>query len=363
MGTNTGSIELKPDYNVELYEASYSTGEDSTLLGENSIIDAGTVDCSTGDNVSTEVCAYLKCPTDKVYNLKAFISNYLPGVKAYMKVSAASLSGALEAAGSAVAYTDEAKGFIQDGTSVTFTPATTHESNRIQWQYAVTKTSFGVNPYDPDKDALIVPSTLWLYWEEDDYKQRIDTPHGRIPSDVFKNRKAAELFYVNELGYVISMGDITDDSSVTWERTTEISEIQKGYPKRTLMKTLDSSSYMLSGNLEIDDNAITAMIKNHALTYDATSGMYKTSGKDTVNLVRKKFVCVIYTVDGYIRILEIPAGDITISGSQNLGAAESPVPFEITANPDAVGNYYYDWHSPAPASFVGIDTKFAVTLS
>lgn len=356
--SNTGFIEQLPDSDAKLYQATYSTGEDSTELTSASTLDAGTADCSADDNSAAELCVYAKSADEKIHNMKALALSTLPGVKIVMDASDTELTEALNSAGSDASYSTEYKDF----SNALEVDVTAGESNRIKFQPQVAKSSFGSLPFDPDSDLLEVPIQLLLYWEDASYVMRRDIQGGKIPTDLLKESQGVELLMEANDGYYYSVGDI-QDTSITMERSVETNEVRKGFPSRKLQNPVTQVDYMLSGSLEINEPAVTNLFKNHTMTYDDTKKLWTASTKDSGTLPSRKFIIIQRTVGGFINVYEIPSGEILINGGQDIGAAETPTPFEIHCNTDANGKSYYPYYSGNKANLVAIDTKLAVTLS
>ena len=356
--SNTGFIEQLPDTDAKLYQATYSTGEDSTELTNTSTLDAGTADCSAGDNSAAELCIYAKSVNEKIFNMKALALSTLPGVKVVMDASETVLAGALSGAGTDASYSTEYKDF----SNALDVAVTTGESNRVKFQPQVTKSAFGTLPFDPDSDLLSVPLQVLLYWEDADYVMRRDIRGGKIPTDLLKESQGLELLMEANDGYYYSVGDI-QDTSITMDRSVETNEVRKGFPSRKLQNPVTQVDYMISGSLEINEPAVTNLFKNHTMTYDATKKLWTASTKDSGTLPNRKFIIIQRTVGGFINIFEIPSGEININGGQDIGAAETPAPFEIYCNTDANGKSYYPYYSGNKANLVAIDTKLAVTLT
>lgn len=348
------------DNTIKIYQDTYTTSEVNTEISGSDSIDLGTIDCSSEDNYSAAGCVHIDSADEKIHNLKAMVSSKLPGVSFKMDVDDADLTASLSSAGTDASYSIDAPGKFEDWQSVT---VTTGESKRIQFQAVGTKDKVGTLPYDPTKDEIPYPASLFLYWEEDSYKQRNDVIHGKKPADMFKDVKGIEMFTLMENGSLVSIGDIDVDSAPTLETTVETTEITKGYPKETIKENIEKSMFKLSGTLEINDRALTVPFKDQEYVMDSTTGLWVAKGSSPTELKEAYFLLVMFTVGGYIRFLSIPKGEIKMFGSENLGGGNNTVQFNINCKTDTNGNAYYDYQSSNVAYFLEIDLKAALTVA
>ncbi len=173
-----------------------------------------------------------------------------------------------------------------------------------------------------------------------------------------------ELFYVATIEgteRMVSLGDLSD--AFTIEKSTETTEIKRGYPMRLLRKTVDDATYTISGNLSKRDWALKSLFNNYSFAYDDTNKYWKMVANEKSTLPQSKFILVGYTLGGYMRIIEFPESDIEISGGEDIFSETTDMNVNINVIKDSSNNFYNAYQSKAVAYLYALDIKYAVALS
>jgi len=367
--TKTGNLELNNTDTYRIYDITYpAAAEVATLLDPCDVIDFGEIDISGGQSWSAEKVLKIVDTGNEIRNLKAFSTMFRQGVDLTFQAIDTALAAAPSAAGVDASLTGEATGLVFTGQSVPYNVTLPNESARMHFQFESDLTLFGsTRPYDYAKDSLIIPSSIWLYYEKaldsETYIDNLDARHGRKQAELFKNRIGAQLFYINEDGYAICLGNLTDNSMVSMERTNEIVDIMFGYPAVTVNQTQVQVDYMLNGTFEIDEAAVNSMLQDYSLTYNSTYGAWVKSILDKPDLVQGHFAVVEQGVTDYIHMIDIPNGQVDITGTKEFGGENSGRDFTIKVLPNSsntCGAPYTEWYSNGPAQLIILDTKYTV---
>jgi hypothetical protein len=339
---------------IKFNTVTWSTTESSVEFNPDDSIDLGTINVSAADSTSAEYAINVVSAGELLHNLKMSIMCSIPGITWIARTTDA-LTEALAAAGAAPAtpYTTT-PGLLPDGTNLTVTAGSSY---RFVFQAQGSKAKIGANGFDTASDHLGVPAQLLVYWEDDDYRERMDTNHYRKPADVYKNTRQGEMFYVGESGHtLVSLGDI---SEVTTSRGTEVESYEKGNPKRILLKELSRAEYTVSGSMETEDFAIMRDFMGWTISDDTNSGMYMLTVNDTSSIPEKEFRYVTYTAARWAKWFKIPKGQIIPDGDILTTAVDSPFNFMLYALEGSLAPFY-EYMSNGPANLIAIDIAFDI---
>jgi hypothetical protein len=360
MGNKTGSLELINN-DVTLYSVTYpvATEVPVEIPYTNQVVDMGTVALGAGNEESAEFAVYFKDANATATNGKVWISNHFPGLKFVVDATDATLSAALTAAGTPASYSTTA-GIYTDAITVA---TTTGESNRIKFQLQGNQTNFGSLPYDPTKDNIKYGANMYLWWNSSDYVKRLDALQGRKASDGLVEINNVEFFIhetIEGVENMISLGDIRDQISL--DRAAEIVELTKGFPTRRVKNTQVSTNYTYSMNLEVRDPKTTEYFMRHDLSYDSTNKHWKQVKNDKVDLSKKRFTMICYTVDNTVIVTELPLCEIISMGTMEFGGENYTLPIEIRVLPSDDNDYGISYISPNETFITLINLKFAITV-
>ncbi len=304
------------DFNLSSFNDNADQG---TIINE---IDLGTLDVSSGDANTTETAlAFVSSSAvNKYYSGIWWIQgspikgvNFTMETKPYSEYTTPTQT---------LSVNGLKKGKRANGLNVNWS----HTDDKSDFVYlqAHAKKSDTIGSYNPMLDQFY-NSFLKILYYENDYSVRHDVLHGE--QSRYTQLTAQDLIVVKD-GYEATLGHLEGSVSISIDES--IIEAKVGFPKSTVLTSVEERAISFTGQLQNVDPAVLALIMNETIQFTNGGSILKI----TNNVGEKdRYEIIIRGINKAKEIVEwrFPSCQLSMDGAIDLGKSQSYLNFKAHA--------------------------------